>query len=79
MPTIFVSAHRIGQRIQGKDAADPITVEFEDGRVEHASDVLIDGPSRLTYRPDAPNLHGARCWLTTGARVVLGSDEESPV
>lgn len=74
---IYVSAHRIGERIMGKDAAYPITVEYPDGTVMHATAVSIDGPSTVRYAPDTPNPAGARCWIETDARVVGTPDSTS--
>lgn len=38
---------------------------------EYASEVVIDGPCRVVYRPDKPLSCGAVCWLETESDVVI--------
>lgn len=59
MTRLFVRYH---------DKLGPIIVE-RDGREEHARDVRIDGPSRLVFRPHAPQ--SPHIVLETDAPVVV--------
>jgi len=67
---VYVSAHRIGQCVQGVPADAPITVE-RDGCEVYARAVRIDGPSVVRYDPTHPNPAGARCWVETDAGVTI--------
>lgn len=55
----------------------PITVK--QGRTNrYAQEVIIEGPSRLVYRPDKPLSCGARLWLETWGDVTLVGEQTVP-
>jgi hypothetical protein len=50
----------------------------QQGKVaRYAMEVLIDGPSRMVYRPDQPLACGAKLWVETDSPVTL-VDERVP-
>jgi hypothetical protein len=60
---IFVNAQRIRDNDTHGTANPPITVQTSEGD-RLASEVIIDGPSRVVYSPN-PLPCGARCWIET--------------
>ena len=37
----------------------------------YAYEVIIDGPSKVIYRPDKPLSCGARVWIETDSEVII--------
>jgi len=47
-------------------------VRVEDfGKVKYCMEVIIDGPSRMVYRPEKPRPCGAKLWIETDSPVTL--------
>jgi hypothetical protein len=70
---ISIDRERIRRNIEeGRD--DPvIVIEFEDfpGVYQYAREVLINGPSRVVYRPNSPDSDDrfSTAWVETGADI----------
>lgn len=45
--------------------------ESKSGKARYCSEVVIDGPSRMVYRPNTPLSCGAKLWIETDAAVDL--------
>jgi hypothetical protein len=74
---IHVNQHVI--RANAKTGAkDPVLTVKQGGRNRYAAEVLIDGPSTVVYRPDAPLSCGARVWVETDAPVRLVGEVAPP-
>jgi hypothetical protein len=42
-----------------------------DKKVTYCMEVVINGPSRMVYRPDKPRKCGAKLWIETDAELEL--------
>lgn len=70
---VHVNQHKIRSNIKNEDKQPPIAVRRgKSGEVRYGNDVVIPGPSRLVYSPDAPV-------LSCGARLVLMSEGEPEI
>ena len=49
----------------------PVCRVQEGSKVRYCMEVMIDGPSRMVYRPDKPRPCGAKLWIETDADVTL--------
>lgn len=81
LTTIRVNRYRIaynaGVRLKEDGLKPVILVEYPDGRMIHAFEVMIAGPSTVKYQPDNPPGCGASCWMETPANVTPIGDHES--
>jgi len=50
---------------------DPVCRVEDKGQVTYCMEVVINGPSRMVYRPDHPRPCGAKLWIETEAPLVL--------
>ena len=57
------------QRIARKEE-NPLTIQTSQGPLK-ASEVIINGPSRLVYLPEDPLSCGAKLWIETKAEVEI--------
>ena len=67
---VHVYQQRISKnlKVAPEDRLPPIIVRSGRNR-EYGTEVEIDGPSRIIYRPDAPLDCGARLWIETDGEV----------
>ena len=49
----------------------PVCRIEENGVVQYCMEIIINGPSRMVYRPDNPRPCGAKLWIETDADVEL--------
>lgn len=49
----------------------PVCRVEENGAVRYCMEVIINGPSRMIYRPNNPRPCGAKLWIETDADVEL--------
>jgi len=74
---IHVNQHII--RRNGKTGEREPTLTVKQGRKNtYASDVIINGPSRVVYSPDKPLSCGARVWIETESDVTIVGESKSP-
>jgi hypothetical protein len=74
---IHVNQHVI--RSNTKNAERKPTLTVKQGRTNtYAQEVVIDGPSKVVYRPDKPLKCGARVWIETTAPVTLVGAKSLP-
>lgn len=66
---IIVNRHVIRANRRGGDDP-PLTVHMSD-RSYQGHEVEVNGPSRVTYRPDKPLSCGATVWIETTAPVMV--------
>jgi hypothetical protein len=66
---IHVNQHVIRANQKNGGAEPPIRIKCA-GRNIAATDVMIQGPSQLLYRPTKPLSCGARLWIETEAPLV---------
>jgi hypothetical protein len=67
---IHVNQHII--KSNAKNAEQKPTLTVKQGKKNtYASEVIIDGPSKVVYSPDNPLSCGARVWIETTAPVKL--------
>ena len=69
---IHVNQHIIRKNSKTGDKSPPLTVKTYKSNTL-ANEVVIDGPSRVVYRPDSPLSCGARVWIETDSKVVVAS------
>jgi hypothetical protein len=50
---------------------EPVCRVEENGVVDYCMEVVINGPSRMVYRPDAARPCGAKLWIETDAEIEL--------
>lgn len=67
---IHVNQHNLRGRVRGT-CSDPCYTVKHKGQTLWATEVVIDGPSRLVERIDNPLGCGARLWIETTAAVQL--------
>lgn len=51
--------------------SNPVCRVEENGNVTYCMEVIINGPSRMVYRPDCPRACGAKLWIETDAPVEM--------
>lgn len=56
--------------------ADPVVRVEDEHSVIYCMEVLIDGPSRMVYRPNNPRPCGAKLWIETEAPVHMFGEPE---
>lgn len=67
---IHVNQHII--KSNGKSGKREPVLTVKQGRKNtYASEVIIDGPSKVVYSPDSPLSCGAKVWIETEADVTL--------
>ncbi len=71
MPTIIHINRNIIQSNSKHGKADPVCRVERGNGVEYCMEVLINGPSRMVYRPNKPRPCGAKLWIETDAQVEL--------
>ena len=69
---IHVNQHIIRKNSKTGEKSPPLTVKTYKSNTL-ANEVVIDGPSRVVYRPDSPLSCGARVWIETDSKVVVAS------
>ena len=69
---IHVNQHIIRKNSKTGESAPPLTVKTYKSNTL-ANEVVIEGPSRVVYRPDSPLSCGARVWIETDSKVVVAS------
>lgn len=65
---IHVNQHVIKKNAK-EGTSNPVLTVKQDGRNTYASEVVIDGPSKVVYSPDKPLSCGARVWIETHSEV----------
>jgi len=69
---IHINQHKIRRNTKTGEREPVITVKTYKSN-EYATDVTIDGPSKLVYSPDKPLSCGAKVWIEAEYEdVVLG-------
>ncbi len=66
---IHVNQHVIRAN-KKSDKRDPVLTVKNYKANQYASEVKIDGPCRVVYRPDRPMSCGATVWIETDSDVV---------
>ena len=67
---IHVNQHAIRRNVKNDTREPVLTVKtYKDNT--YASEVNIDGPSRVVYSPDKPLSCGARVWIETTSNVEI--------
>jgi hypothetical protein len=67
---IHVNQHAIKRNAKNMTSEPVLTVKtYKDNT--YASEVSIEGPSRVVYSPDKPLSCGARVWIETQSKVVI--------
>ena len=59
------------QRNAKHGTENPVCRVEENGKVVYCMELIIKGPSRMVYRPDAPRPCGAKLWIETEAELEL--------
>lgn len=54
----------------------PVCRVQQGNSVRYCMEVLINGPSRMVYRPDRPLSCGAKLWIETESDVELIGEEQ---
>lgn len=62
MARIYINRHIVAANQKSGDRTPPITI-MRNGRRVSASDVEMEGVSRVVYDPDHPLKSGARVWI----------------
>jgi hypothetical protein len=70
-PTIVHINRNIIQSNAKHGREDPVCRVERLGRVEYCMEVVINGPSKMVYRPSSPRACGAKLWIETYADVEL--------
>lgn len=71
---IHVNQHVIRRNHKTGETTPPISIKTSRGAT-NATEVVIQGPSTVVYRPDKPLSCGARVWLETDATVLADGVE----
>lgn len=74
---IHVNQHVIKRNSKTGEREPTLTVK-RGKRNTYAHDVVINGPSRVVYRPDKPLGCGAKVWIETEAEVTIVGESKSP-
>jgi hypothetical protein len=73
---IHVNQHVIKSNRKNGERQPPLTVKTYKDNV-YASEVVITGPCRVVYRPDAPLSCGAHVWIETESEVLVFGTAEA--
>ena len=65
---IHVNQHKIKRNAKTGEREPVLTCKTYKSN-DYAHEVIIDGPSRIIYRPDKPLSCGARVWIETESEV----------
>ena len=65
---IHVNQHKIKRNAKTGEREPVLTCKTYKSN-DYAHEVMIDGPSRIIYRPDKPLSCGARVWIETESEV----------
>jgi hypothetical protein len=66
---IHVNQHIIKSNAKTGERSPPLTAKTYKDNTK-ASEVYIDGPCRIVYRPDSPLPCGAKVWIETESEVT---------
>lgn len=67
---IHVNQHKIKSNKKTGEREPVLTVKTSKSN-KYGSEVQVDGPCRVVYRPDAPLSCGAVCWVETESEVII--------
>lgn len=67
---IHVNQHVIRENARTGERNPTLTVKTYKSN-EYASEVQINGPSKVVYSPDKPLSCGAKVWIETHAEVIV--------
>ena len=70
MKIIHINRNIIQQNVK-HGRQEPVVRVEENSVVQYCMEVIIKGPSRMVYRPDAPRPCGAKLWIETDAECEL--------
>ena len=73
---IHVNQHKVKRNAKTCEREPVLTCKTYKSN-DYAHEVMIDGPSRIIYRPDKPLSCGARVWIETeseGKKVEMPSE-----
>lgn len=70
MKIIHINRNIIQQNAK-RGETNPICRIEENGKVQYCMEIIINGPSRMVYRPDKPRPCGAKLWIETDADCEL--------
>jgi hypothetical protein len=59
------------QRNAKRGLEEPVCRVEENGCVTYCMEVIINGPSRMVYRPEKPRPCGAKLWIETDSELEL--------
>ena len=76
MKIIHINRNIIQQNAKHNREEPGVRVE-ENGGVKYCMEVVIDGPSKMIYRPDKPRPCGAKLWIETDSDVELIGEKNS--
>lgn len=65
---IHVNQHVIKRNRKTGERVAPLTAKSYKDNTK-ASEIVVDGPCRIVYRPDAPLACGAHVWIETTAEI----------
>ena len=65
---VHVNQHKIKRNAKTGEREPVLTCKTYKSN-DYAHEVMIDGPSRIIYRPDKPLSCGARVWIETESEV----------
>ena len=72
MTTTIIHINRnIIQQNAKHNRAEPVVRVEQHGKVIYCMEVIINGPSRMVYRPNNPRPCGAKLWIETEAPLDL--------
>lgn len=69
--TIIHINRNVIQRNEKNGTKIPVCRVEQSGKVRYGMEVIIDGPSRMIYRPDKPRPCGAKLWIETQSPVEI--------
>ncbi len=67
---VHVNQHKIKSNLKTGNKEPVLTVKTYKSNT-YASEVYIDGPCKIVYRPDKPLSCGARVWIETEAEIKI--------
>jgi hypothetical protein len=72
MTTTIIHINRnIIQQNAKHNRTEPVVRVEQHGKVTYCMEVIINGPSRMVYRPNNPRPCGAKLWIETEAPLDL--------
>jgi hypothetical protein len=75
MKIIHINRNIIQQNAKhGKE--NPVCRVQDGSKVRYCMEVIINGPSRMVYRPHEPLNCGAKLWIETDSDVVLVGEKQ---